>query len=908
MDKLTENITGNTGILLARNTPVALVVGAASFFGSHLTDKLLVKKIQVIGVDDLTAGKKENLEQAITDKNFHFIIEDIAKLDLNLARLDYIFLIPHQGIKLEKILDIFSSLKPRLLLLSKVELYDAALAADLSWLKIVESALAKKAKEGNLNARILRLGPVFGPRMDFETEDPIIRLIAQSLTGDLQKETSLEFSTRALYIDDATELTIKCIFAGATAQKIFDGVLPAPIKVSEIKQILLDPVWYESKNFSPTELPPWYTPNLEKTINFLNWHPKGNIVSNLRQTLSFFKDHEISPPAVEERSLKVEDGKKEELQGLKEEVKAVTKKKGNWGSRLWFLSGLIFIAFVLIWPLIQLSWGVITFRFQLSEALKNLEKGEFNGSLSSIKLAGRGVEQAKSIFYSLEPVRNLGLFKSQFELGDNLSDLATYSADSAHNTILGIQALYQSLKSISGELDDSPERYFEQASIYLAQADEDLSRAQALINNEEFSASLPKVLTGRVDSLSQRLSLYAGLIKKGRAIAILLPEVAALEGNKSYLVLLQNNAELRPTGGSIGSFAKISFERGKLKKLEVNDVLALDEQLKIHVEPPKEIKEDLGQKDYFLKDSNWEPDFPTAARQASWFYTKETGERVEGVVAFDISAMKDLLSALGSVNLPDEKTIAENSTSLMQELFNKLFFLPNQNWPGIAASLGQSLQEKHLSIYLDNPRLFSYVVSQNWASVMPRGAEDNKLADFLAPVEANMGANNVNFYLDRSYNLESNIGKDGEVSHKLRIAYMSRADKYKTRMRIYLPFGSKLNKLSWGESDITRDISSFVDYGRSGYSFAVVLLPKEQKNLVIDYSTPIKLEFKEGRATYRLDVIKQAGTFKDPFEWRMTYPIDMKLASDQAQKIGPQEHIVKTDLSTDKTFKLDFSR
>src|SRR3989338_9171501 len=108
--------------------------------------------------------------------------------------------------------------------------------------------------------------------MDFKTQDPLIRLVAQALTGDLQKDVTLEFSSRALYISDAIDLVIKTMLAGSTAQKIYDGVGTEPIKVSEIKQVLLDPVWYETRDFVPSPLPPWPTPNLEKTIKFLNWH------------------------------------------------------------------------------------------------------------------------------------------------------------------------------------------------------------------------------------------------------------------------------------------------------------------------------------------------------------------------------------------------------------------------------------------------------------------------------------------------------------------------------------------------------------------------------------------------------------------------------------------------------------
>ncbi len=983
MDENNLSINKNSSILLARNNPVALILGCAGFIGSNLVDRLLAKDIQVIGMDtsdildnNLATEKIINLRKATENKNFHLITGDAERLNLNPERLDYVFLIPEREISYKKVYALAGKLKSRILLISSILLYDNSKDSDkLSWLKDIEISMAAAAKDNKLNARILRLGPVFGPRMKFNqasrNQDAAIRLIQESLTGDLQKDTSLEFLSRFLYVDDVCDLAIKCILAGATAQKIFDGVLPQPIKVSEIKQILLDPLWYEQKKFVPSELPPWITPNLEKTIKFLNWHPKAKLMENLRLTLSYFKDNEIEIPAIETGSSKLENGnaddqkaeegkwkaeKAGELAGLKQGIEKIEKKQSKKSKNMprlelvvkkgthkyIFLLAIIFILVSLIWPLVQVGWGILTFKSQLAEAMKSLQKGQFDQSLLAVKQANEGGMQFSEFINSLEPVRKIGILKPEFELGDDLSKLTNLSSDSAQNLVLGIQALYKGLKSVTGEIADSPKDYFYSASAYLTTADEDLAKSDALISSQDFKSITPGILKNNVDSLSTRLSQYSQLVKKARVLSTLMPEVVALDGSKTYLVILQNNNELRPTGGFIGSFAKVSFTNGKLQKLEVNDTYAIDGQLKIHVEPPKEIKSDLNQKDYFLRDANFEPDFPTSARQIEWFYNKETGQRVEGVVALDISAIEDLLSSLGPIDLPDyneqitsgnlfEKAISHAEvnffpgtqakksflTALSTGLFNKLFFMSNQNWPGIVTSLGSSLDQKHMSIYLDDPKLFSYVISQNWGGLMPRASNTavDTQNDFLAPVEANLGANKANYYLDRSYSLDTVIGKEGDINHRLRIAYTNRSPSttfpagiYKNRMRVYLPAGSKLNRVLWGENDITRYASGFVDYGRSGYSFLIELAPKQQKTLVLDYQTPVKLEFKDKIAEYRLDVVKQAGTIKDPFLWNVTYPINVRLTSDQAQTIGPQEQTIQTDLSTDRTFKLQFSR
>src|SRR3989344_8002630 len=46
-------------------------------------------------------------------------------------------------------------------------------------------------------------------------------------------------------------------------------------------------------------------------------------------------------------------------------------------------------------------------------------------------------------------------------------------------------------------------------------------------------------------------------------LIVALPDVLGFRGSKTYLVLLQNNTELRPTGGFMGAFALVTMDRGK---------------------------------------------------------------------------------------------------------------------------------------------------------------------------------------------------------------------------------------------------------------------------------------------------------------------------------------------------------
>ncbi|MBI2600547.1 DUF4012 domain-containing protein [Candidatus Daviesbacteria bacterium] len=947
----------------SRNTPIALVVGAAGFLGSFLVEELLKKNIQVLGVDNLSTGKRANLEKASKNRNFHLVISSAEGFNPDLPRLDYLFIVAEKDWDITNILDIFRQFSCKLVFVSSIDLYDRSLSESDNWFVQAEKRIAKFAAEHNLNARIVRLSAVYGPRMHFRTSDPVARLIQAALKGGLQKEsTALEFSARALYVNDAIDLVIKSMLVGATAQKIFDGALLSPVKVTELKQVLLDPVWYESKGFTPSDLPPWPTPNLEKTVKHLSWKPTQDLLEGFKETISYFKDNEIEIPALEDDEKKymqkynILPQKQAEERGNEQEQKVEVEKGGGLDqgrekrrrfkrrlrSASAFLIIFSLIFYSLIWPVASLGWGVLTFRVQLGKAADNLKKGSFDKSIKDIDVAKEGVEQVELFIRLLEPIEKGGFFKSEFSTASQTLDLAKLSVDASKHTVNGISSLYQGLKEVTGESVNSPKGSFENAQLELAAADEQFSMVEALIDSKDYKNSLPPFFQDRVESLKTRIDNYSELVRKARAAAFILPQLIALEGKKDYLVILQNNNELRATGGFIGSFAKVAFERGKLKKFEVQDVYAIDGQLKIHVEPPKEIKEDLSLKDWFLRDANWEPDFPTSARQIAWFYNRETGERVEGVIALDISAVENLLTVVGELDLPDykEKITSENLFSksityseanffpgsqakksflgsLANQLFNKLFFLPNQNWPGIVSALGKSMEEKHLMVYLESPQLFSYLASQSWAGILPRATDDIEgvYSDLIFPIESNFGVNKANYYLERSYLLDTTIGKDGQISHRLRIKYVNRspsdtfpAGVYKNRFRIYLPLGTKLNRGLWGEEDITDTFNAFVDYGRTGYSVLLQLDPKQEKTLVLDYGVPRNLSFKNGKGEYMLNVIKQPGTLNDPFEWKMAYPINYNLTSQKTGAVNPQELIISTDLSTDKLFQAEFSK
>ena len=103
----------------------------------------------------------------------------------------------------------------------------------------------------------------------------------------------------------------------------------------------------------------------------------------------------------------------------------------------------------------------------------------------------------------------------------------------------------------------------------------------------------------------------------GESLLLLYPRLAGFDGPKRYLVLLQNSNELRPTGGFIGSIGKLLFDEGKMRDFTIQDVYAVDGQLKGHIDPPGPIRDLLNQEHWYLRDSNWDPDFTQSGARAA---------------------------------------------------------------------------------------------------------------------------------------------------------------------------------------------------------------------------------------------------------------------------------------------------
>lgn len=999
MDETANTFKQNSRILISRNRPVAIIVNACTFLGSSLTNHLLQKGIQVLALDDLTVFDKKRLGEASRNKDFHLINipldndEILEKFEeLKLPRLDYGFFITDNNVPdiiigkgIVNFIEIIKTVKegfdetndksshgdrPRLAFVSSINLYGKNFNQHERILKEAEVKFAKGIKHFKLNGRVVRMAEIFGPAMSFESPSPLTVLIDASIAGKLDEiPTSVDFTERSLYIDDATSLLTKSVLSGATSNKIYDGALLHPIKLSDIKQILNDPMWFEEQKAEITKLPAWPTPNLVKTQKELSWSAKTPIMKALRETVAYFKEHQSELPVREEKRISFSKDKSWSFAGSgflkeEEEVKEISKKNskeaeagfdkeykreerntffGKTKRNVGFLIIAGLLIYGLVWPGVYLAYQGFNIRENLLASRASLEKGEFEQSQDSIKKAQAGIKVYQEVLDNSKILQKIPGVNNYYQKASQLVDLSQEAVEGVFYATRGSKALFETTKIISGESREDPRQYYQAAEVDLDFASEKLSRVYAGLGDQSLKQGMPEFLSGRMSELQDKMKFYLSLVQQTQAASQLMPKITGLEGKKSYLVLLQNNLELRPTGGFIGSYAKLDFDNGRLANIKVDDIYSLDGALKEVIAPPADLKSDLGIDRLYLRDSNYEPDFPTAARQASFFYKKEAGEQVHGVITLDLKASGNLLDAIGGLDLPEygeavngsnlfERAISHAETgffpgsqakknyltSLQTQMFNKVFYLSKQNWPAIIGALSKSLEQKHMLVYLEDPALFSYLASSNWSGVFPRAGEvrEGEISDFLGVIESNMGANKSNYYLQRKYNLASSFTKEGKIQHQLKITYKNTSPSqifpagiYKNRIKVYLPQGTKLTRALLGESDITSTFTAFTDYGRSGFSSLLEVMPKEQKQLTLEYELADSLNFKDNQALYKIEIFKQPGTMADPLDYVLTYPINFKLEEKPSDgKAGVQELKIATDMLVDRVFQFKIKK
>ncbi len=318
-----------------------LVIGGAGFIGSNLCDEL-IKDNKVICLDNFSSSSHKNIKHLLSNPNFVFINHDLSQpIDLeSLVELNR-FKIPFQGIQevynlacpmsaknftinKEKILlansyiiknglDIAVRYKSRFLQFSSSVVY--GLREDYSednkvkedhWgrtdilserscydegKRFAESFINNYKSIFSLDAKIIRVFRVFGPRMALKDDQMIPDFVNNALNGeDLVIFGDQNFSSSLCYIDDVVDAAIKVIrseFSGP-----YNVGSENNLKLYDVAKMIIDltasksNIKFEQNRLFMTQL---NIPDTFKIRNELGWMPVVTLENGIKKTIQDLK-------------------------------------------------------------------------------------------------------------------------------------------------------------------------------------------------------------------------------------------------------------------------------------------------------------------------------------------------------------------------------------------------------------------------------------------------------------------------------------------------------------------------------------------------------------------------------------------------------------------------------------------
>ena len=644
---------------------------------------------------------------------------------------------------------------------------------------------------------------------------------------------------------------------------------------------------------------------------------------------------------------KIKDINLEEEAAADNEIKTFVQKRlyeGKRGTIKKLLYPFFLLIFFLLLPFLSTSLFSFLGFINLNSAKDSIEKGDLKSAQtlasSSLNLFNLSQISLKTLVVELKFIgkeNSIDTFSKNIEYGKEISEAAGYvikSSDLLKNVFTG--------KNVNPNEDVI-------FSVSL------IRRSLILFKELEAQNYISEQFRKKIEGYNRLITLFFN-------VQDTLPNIFLGEEKKKYLILFQNNMELRPGGGFIGSYGILTLNKGKIEKFSIHDVYEADGQLKGHIEPPYPIRRYLPSVHWYLRDSNFGMDFVSVASSASFFLYQETGQKVDGVIGIDVSFVKNLVSSIGPVYVPEYKETVRGDnffivtethadkdsfpsstqkkdflTFLYKAIKNKISAQKNLPYLSVLKSISDSILEKHILFAFANPQIQKTFTANGLSSSLWDGRKiDNSIInDFVGISEANIGVNKANYFIGRSISYKVQLKDDGAILSKLSLSFKNDSTKwpggdYKNYIRFILPKGALLSGITIdGKSQkIVKAVTDFLVYesknfippdglevekteedNKTIYGFLSIVSSGKLKKIDIEYSLPQKIYPDAPLVSYDLKLFKQPGTEDYPIDFTFSYPSVFKvLSTSNGLKDQNQKVILQEDLNQDREIKVDLTQ
>lgn len=405
---------------------------------------------------------------------------------------------------------------------------------------------------------------------------------------------------------------------------------------------------------------------------------------------------------------------------------------------------------------------------------------------------------------------------------------------------------------------------------------------------------------------------------------------------QKYLLIFENNSEIRAGGGFIGSYGILDIENGKIKNLFIEGIFNPDGQLKEKVVPPIPIQKISAS--WSMHDANWFADFPTSAKKVALFYEKTGGPTVDGVIAITPSALEKMLRITGPLEMEEynliidaenfltetqqqveelydqrenkpKKILADLAPKIISELFNTRDLNAQkkiEKYFKVVDLLEESFREKQIIFYHRDDEIEKMIIKRGWG-----GQILNSSGDYLSVVNSNINGYKTDAVINEQIIHHAEILSDGSIIDTVKIIREhtggeSDYDWYNrvnsNYLRVYTPIGSILldaqghttqdyePPIDYSDFEIDPDVARieatlkidlqtgthiFEEAGKTVFGNWVYVSPGETVEVIYKYRLPYKINFDgftKPADKYSVLIQKQLGSVSSEFSGLIKLP------------------------------------
>lgn len=372
-------------------------------------------------------------------------------------------------------------------------------------------------------------------------------------------------------------------------------------------------------------------------------------------------------------------------------------------------------------------------------------------------------------------------------------------------------------------------------------------------------------------------------VEEARPLIKVLPSLLGESTERRYLILFQNDKELRPTGGFITAYSVFKIDKGIIHVDTSDDIYTLDNSIAGKTKAPDPILKYFPKVSVLnLRDSNLSPDYIESMKTFETLYNKSSRKtKVDGIIALDTHVLVSVIKILddeviaGGIKFTSKtdprcecpQVIYELEDNISRpvgyeregrkDLLGVLLYAimekalkssPRLYWGPLMQEMITQVERKHVLFYLYDTNAQVGVEALNAAGRIKKFD-----GNYLHINQANFGGAKANLFVKETVDVNIQTAGDGTITNTVTVSYKNPHEPSDCNLergglclnaplrgwiRVYVPKGSKLGETKGSEVKVT----SYDELGKTVFEGFLTVRPLGSATYTLTYTLPFKLQ------------------------------------------------------------------